>query len=405
MWQLFEGTGQLIRVQQVVAGCLQQGDAGQRVLHAGELRAFVGGDLLQGQHPVQAELADQPGDHLLWCARQNQQVRAALAQRAIQRHQTLEEKARPVHAEPAGAEGASLQLRRIEDEHRQQALGIQSGLQGRVIVEAQILFEPQQCAHGGFLERRSGKMAGSQVMAQRVCNCRRFASRRRFADRLRGCENIERRSGRLQATAVGESFFTSSHAYYNIRLSRPVEECYMDIFGIAVLKNVAPKRRLWIAGRELLCALALLLLFLTFGDIVLSALGLSREATAIAGGIILFVIAMRLIFPGPQGVLGDVPDGEPMLVPLATPAVAGPSALAVLMTLRNTHDGPLWELYAAVLLAWAATAFILLQASLLQRFLGPRGLTAVERLMGMLLIMLSVDMLLDNLQSVLHISP
>ena len=114
---------------------------------------------------------------------------------------------------------------------------------------------------------------------------------------------------------------------------------------------------------------------------------------------------MRLIFPGPQGVLGDVPDGEPMLVPLATPAVAGPSALAVLMTLRNTHEGPLWELYVAVLLAWAATAFILLQASLLQRFLGPRGLTAVERLMGMLLIMLSVDMLLDNLQSVLHISP
>jgi small neutral amino acid transporter SnatA (MarC family) len=158
-----------------------------------------------------------------------------------------------------------------------------------------------------------------------------------------------------------------------------------DPFGniaifIAALKNVEAKRRLWIAARELLFALALLLLFLTFGDKVLSALGLSREATAIAGGIILFVIAMRLIFPGPQGVLGDVPDGEPMLVPLATPAVAGPSALAVLMTLRNTHDGPLWELYAAVLLAWAATAFILLQASFLQRFLGPRGLTAVERL-------------------------
>jgi small neutral amino acid transporter SnatA (MarC family) len=146
-------------------------------------------------------------------------------------------------------------------------------------------------------------------------------------------------------------------------------------------------------------------LFLTFGDKVLSGLGLSREAIAIAGGIILFVIAMRMIFPGPQGLLGDVPDGEPMLVPLATPAVAGPSALAVLMTLRNTHEGALWELYLAVLLAWAATAFILLQASFLQRFLGPRGLTAVERLMGMLLIMLSVDMLLDNLQSVLHINP
>jgi small neutral amino acid transporter SnatA (MarC family) len=179
----------------------------------------------------------------------------------------------------------------------------------------------------------------------------------------------------------------------------------MDIFGIAVLvflvtdpfgniaiylaalKTVAPERRMRVALRELLLALALLMLFLTFGDKILSGLGLSREATAIAGGIILFVIAMRLIFPR------------------ATPAVAGPSALAVLMTLRSTYDGPLWELYLAVGLAWLATASILLQASWLQKFLGPRGLTAVERLTGMLLIMLSVDMLLDNLQSILHITP
>lgn len=184
----------------------------------------------------------------------------------------------------------------------------------------------------------------------------------------------------------------------------------MDPFGniaiyIAALKNVAPERRMRVALRELLFALVLLLIFLTFGDKILSGLGLSREATAIAGGIILFVIAMRLIFPPPQGVLGELPGGEPLLVPLATPAVAGPSALAVLLTLRSTHAAPLWELYLGVFLAWLATAAILLQASFLQRFLGVRGLTAVERLTGMLLIMLSVDMLLDNLQSVLHIEP
>ncbi|BBP80461.1 MarC family protein [Pseudomonas sp. No.21] len=183
-----------------------------------------------------------------------------------------------------------------------------------------------------------------------------------------------------------------------------------DPFGniaifLAALKNVAPERRLKVALRELVFALGLLLLFLTFGENILSGLGLSREAIAIAGGIILFIIALRLIFPRPEGVLGDLPDGEPMLVPLATPAVAGPSALAVLMTLRNTHQGELWELYVAVLVAWACTALILLQAAFLQRFLGQRGLMAVERLTGMLLIMLSVDMLLDNLQSVLHISP
>ncbi|MGH8355462.1 MAG: MarC family protein, partial [Pseudomonas sp.] len=167
-----------------------------------------------------------------------------------------------------------------------------------------------------------------------------------------------------------------------------------DPFGniaiyLAALKNVAAERRLRVALRELLFALALLLLFLTFGEKILSGLGLSRESTAIAGGIILFVVAMRLIFPNPQGLLGDLPDGEPLLVPLATPAVAGPSALAVLMTLRSTYEGALWELYLAVGLAWLATALILLQAAFLQRFLGPRGLTAVERLSGMLLIMLS----------------
>jgi small neutral amino acid transporter SnatA (MarC family) len=183
-----------------------------------------------------------------------------------------------------------------------------------------------------------------------------------------------------------------------------------DPFGntaiyLAALKNVAPERRLRVTLRELLFALALLMLFLTFGEKVLSGLGLSRESTAIAGGIILFVIAMRMIFPGPQGVLGDLPEGEPMLVPLATPALAGPSALAMLMTLRNTYTGELWELYVGVFLAWAATAIILLQATALQRYLGPRGLSAIERLTGMLLIMLSVDMLLDNLQSILHISP
>jgi len=175
----------------------------------------------------------------------------------------------------------------------------------------------------------------------------------------------------------------------------------MDIFGIAVLlffvmdpfgniaiylaalKNVAPKRRVLVALRELLFALGLLMLFLSCGDSILSGLGLSREAR----------------------VLGELPDGEPLLVPLATPAVAGPSALAVLLTLHSTWTGPLWELYLGVFLAWLAVAVLLLQASFLQRFLGPRGLTAVERLTGMLLIMLSVDMLLDNLQSILHLTP
>lgn len=182
----------------------------------------------------------------------------------------------------------------------------------------------------------------------------------------------------------------------------------IDPFGniaifLSALSGVPAARRTKVILRELLFALVLLLLFLTFGEHILTALGLSREAISIAGGIILFVVAMRLIFPSKEGLFGDGPDGEPMLVPLATPAVAGPSALAILMTLRNTHEGPVWELYAGLGLAWFGCALILLQAATLHKLLGPRGLTACERLMGMLLIMLSVDMLLDSFKSALHL--
>src|SRR5690606_4645264 len=102
-------------------------------------------------------------------------------------------------------------------------------------------------------------------------------------------------------------------------------------------------------------------------------------------------------FPRPEGLMGEIPDGEPFIVPLAIPLVAGPSGMAAVMLMGSREPDRLGEWSLALLLAWGATAAILLAAPLLYRLLGRRALTAVERLMGMLLVAISVQMLLDGL--------
>lgn len=167
---------------------------------------------------------------------------------------------------------------------------------------------------------------------------------------------------------------------------------------LAVLKDVDPARHFRITLREVVIAYLALLVFLFGGRYVLEFLNLSQEAIAISGGIILFLIAIRMIFPSPQGIFGsDGPEGEPLVVPLAIPAVAGPSIMAVLMLM--TVNRPTLLLFGALTLAWIATALILLAATPLHKMLGQRGLIAVERLMGMLLVMMSIQMMLDALGS------
>ena len=165
---------------------------------------------------------------------------------------------------------------------------------------------------------------------------------------------------------------------------------------LAVLKDVNPDRHLKIAFREVCIAYVALLVYLFAGRYILEFLGLSQESIAISGGIILFIIAIRMIFPTPQGIFGDAQGGEPLIVPLAIPAVAGPSIMAVLML--KTATEPLLLLLISITLAWLGTAAILLAATPLHRLLGRRGLTAIERLMGMLLVMMSIELMLDALR-------
>ena len=173
---------------------------------------------------------------------------------------------------------------------------------------------------------------------------------------------------------------------------------------LVVLEHVAEHRRRYIILRELIIALIAMLLFLFAGPAMLRTLGISPEAVAIAGGLVLLIIAIRMIFPlRGSSVMGDDDEdhGEPLLVPLAIPLLAGPSLLATLM-LRANSGNILQHTLPALLLAWAASAVILLASPFLYRIFGNRGLKAMERLMGMVLICISVQMLLNAFARVLH---
>lgn len=167
---------------------------------------------------------------------------------------------------------------------------------------------------------------------------------------------------------------------------------------LSVLDRVAPERRWKILIRELLLALAVLLAFLLGGKYLLAVLGLSQASISVAGGIILFLISLKMIFPVPRALREEEQDlgDEPFLVPLAIPMVAGPSAMAILLLLVTAEPERLGTWILAVILAWAGTAVILLVAPLLKRLLGSRGLVAMERLMGMVLVALAVQMFLEG---------
>jgi len=168
---------------------------------------------------------------------------------------------------------------------------------------------------------------------------------------------------------------------------------------LGLLKQLPPRRRRVVLARELLIALAVLLVFLLGGKYLLEVMHLRQESVSIGGGIVLFLIGLRMIFPPRDGLFGDLPEGEPFIVPMAVPLIAGPSGMAAVMLLANSDPGRMADWVLALLLAWIGTAAILFSATTLYRWLGTRVLVAVERLMGMLLVAISVQMTLDGLQA------
>lgn len=168
---------------------------------------------------------------------------------------------------------------------------------------------------------------------------------------------------------------------------------------LGLLRTLPPERQRKVLVRELLIALGVLMAFLWGGKYALEVMHLRQDAVSIAGGIVLFLIGIRMIFPPPEGLMGELPDGEPFIVPLAIPLIAGPSGMAAVMLMGSNEPDRLWEWSLALGIAWGATSAILLSATMIYKWLGRRVLSAVERLMGMLLVAISVQMFLDGLRS------
>jgi MarC family membrane protein len=178
----------------------------------------------------------------------------------------------------------------------------------------------------------------------------------------------------------------------------------IDPFGnmpivVAALRNVPPARRARVVLRECAAAYLILLTFMAGGQAVLRWLHLSETSLGIAGGVILFMIALRMVFPRPEGIFGDLPDNEPFLVPLAVPSIAGPSALAMVMLMASRDPAKIGLWVMALTAAMAVTTAVLAGANRLQAILGERLVLAFERLMGLVLTALAVEMLLDGVRT------
>lgn len=154
-------------------------------------------------------------------------------------------------------------------------------------------------------------------------------------------------------------------------------------------------QRLGIIAREMLIAYGVLVAFLLGGKSILGYLGLKQPALGVAGGVVLFIIALRMVFP-PTGPSVEGPEEEPFIVPLAVPMIAGPSAVAAILLLVSRDPQRLLTWWGAISVAWLVSAAILLGSGLLMEMLGPRALRALVRLSGMLLVMMAVQMLMDG---------
>ncbi len=167
----------------------------------------------------------------------------------------------------------------------------------------------------------------------------------------------------------------------------------------AMLAGIAPARRRLVILRECGIAYAILLAFMFAGQKLLDVMHLSETSVSIAGGVILFMIAIRMVFAHPEGAFGPQARGEPLIVPLAIPLIAGPSALAtvMLMATRDPAKIGMWALALTVTMAGAT--LLLLAGDKLQHWLGDRAMQALERLMGLILTAIAVEMLLGGIRA------
>lgn len=178
----------------------------------------------------------------------------------------------------------------------------------------------------------------------------------------------------------------------------------LDPFGnvpllLTILKDIDRKKHRKIIVREMIFGLLILLFFLFAGQSFLNIFHLETVSVRIAGGLIFLIIALKLIFPSSKGSNLFATQGDPFVVPIAMPMVAGPSALATLMVMSKQYEDGIWKLSISLLIAWIITFIVFLLSPLFIRVLRRRGLLALEKLMGMLLLIMAVQMILDGLRN------
>jgi multiple antibiotic resistance protein len=183
----------------------------------------------------------------------------------------------------------------------------------------------------------------------------------------------------------------------------------MDSIGnvssfLTLVKDIDAKRVRWIIVREMLIALGFMFLFYILGEVILDLLQVSTETVELASAIILFLTAIKILFPTTNSLRANLPSGEPFIIPLAVPLIAGPSLLATIMLFAHLSTS-IFSMLGSILIAWAASVAILWFAKPLQRYLGNNGLMACERLTGMLLVMLAIQRFTEGYHHFLSAHP
>lgn len=166
---------------------------------------------------------------------------------------------------------------------------------------------------------------------------------------------------------------------------------------LSLTEGLSPKRRQWVLIREMLIALVAMIVISFIGDYIFILLGISQCTVRLASGAILFLIAIKILFPTTDSLRANLPKGEPFVIPLAIPLIAGPSLLATIMMYADLVTGP-WIMLAAIFCAWLASVAVLWIAPLLYKYLGTNGLLALEKLTGMILVLLAVQRFTEGIQ-------
>jgi len=163
---------------------------------------------------------------------------------------------------------------------------------------------------------------------------------------------------------------------------------------ISLLSDIQPKRRMIIIIRECFIALAIMLMFIFFGKEILAYLHISTASAQVAGGVIIFLMALKMVFP-PDSVSMEVEKKEPMIVPIATPLIAGPGLLSTIM-LYSHRQGGSWSVLISVIIAWFLASLVILSSQFIGRALGKNAIEAIERLFGLILTIMSINMMADG---------